>query len=95
VAAGCVAEERGEARVVRGDVRQEDAQLVKRTGEGVLLRLRVDPPVRRIGKELTRRFLAGAGDPMAPARGRGLGDGRLRRHRATPDLRPCIVAPPE
>ena len=73
----------------------DPAHLVERAGEGVLLRLRMDPPVRRVGEELVGRLLAGAGDPVAPGRGRGRGDARLRRHRATPDLRPCIVAPPE
>jgi len=73
----------------------DPAHLVEGPGKGVLLRLRVDPPVRRVGEELVRRLLAGAGDPVAPGRGRGSGDARLRRHRTTPDLRPCIVAPAE
>ena len=73
----------------------DPAHLVERPGEGVLLRLRMDPPVRRVGEEMVRRLLAGAGDPVAPGRGRGRGDARIRRHRATPDLRPCIVAPAE
>jgi len=70
----------------------DPAHLVEGPGKGVLLRLRVDPPVRRVGEELVRRLLAGAHDPAAPGRGRGHRDARFRRHRAARDLRPCIIA---
>ena len=67
----------------------DPADRVERAGERVLLRLRVDPPVRGVREELVGRLLAGPGDPVAPAR---------RRGRATvigrpPIVRPCIVAP--
>jgi len=71
----------------------DPSDLVERAGERVLLRLGVDPPVRRVREQLVGPFLPGAGDPVAPGRSRRRGGGRLRRHRATRDLRPCIVAP--
>ena len=49
----------------------DPADRVERAGERVLLRLRVDPPVRGVGQELVGRLLAGAGDPVAPGGGRG------------------------
>ena len=69
------------------------ADLVERAGESVLLRLRMDAPVRRVGEELVGSLFAGADDPVAPGDwGRG---GPLCRHRLKPALRPCIVGPAE
>ena len=80
----------------------DPADRVERAGERVLLRLRVDPPVRRVGQELVGRLLAGAGDPVAPARrgaatavfaviGRppifGLASSRRQRDGCRPDAR--------
>jgi hypothetical protein len=68
----------------------DPADRVERASKGVLLRLGVDPPVGRVGEQLVGRLLAGARDPVAPGGGRHRCAGR--RHRATADLRPCIVA---
>jgi hypothetical protein len=45
----------------------DPADRVERTGERVLLRLGVGPPIGVVGQELVRRLLARAGDPVPPA----------------------------
>ena len=61
----------------------DPADRVERAGERVLLRLRVDPPVRGVGQQLVGRLLAGAGDPVAPG---AVGAAtRVVRHRAAAD----------
>jgi len=72
----------------------DPAHVVDDAGQGALLGGRMDAPVLGVGQELVGGLLPGAHDAVAPGGRRG-GHARALRHRAGPDLRPCIVAPPE
>jgi len=72
----------------------DPANRVERAGQRRLLVAWMETPVAGIGEKLVGRLFAGAGDPVAPGRRQG-SRRRLRRHRATPDLWTCIVAPSE
>ena len=73
--AGLAAAERGrdagvavddEARAPVDEDLLDPADRIERAGERVLLRLGVDPPVRRVGEELVGRLLTRVRDPVAP-----------------------------